>query len=348
MHSYSAMVGDIVKDGDRYVSAHINLDGLAVDHLRLLIKVARLYHEQNMVQPEIARRLHISQPRVSRLLREAVSRGIVRTTVVTPPGLHAGLEDDIARTFDLADVVVTDTAGVGDEASLMRALGAAAADYLEPTLTGGDSIGISSWSATLSAMVAAMRPKASLRASHIVQILGGVGHATAQAQATRTTAGLAQLTGATPIYLPAPGLVPDPQTRDVYRNDPQFKAALTACEELTVVLLGIGSLEPSPLLQESGNALPPEDQAKLRALGAVGDVSMHFFDDLGAPVTSDLDERILGISADTMRAIPRRVGVAGGVRKYTAIRAALRGRWINVLITDLDSAKRLAAEPAGT
>ena len=75
-------------DGNRYVSTQINLDGLAVDHLRLLIKVARLYHEQDMVQPEIARRLHISQPRVSRLLREAVSRGIVRTTVVTPPGLR--------------------------------------------------------------------------------------------------------------------------------------------------------------------------------------------------------------------------------------------------------------------
>lgn len=329
---------------NHYGNSQINLNGIAPDHLRLLIKVARLYHEEDVVQPEIARRLHISQPRVSRLLREAVSRGIVRTTVITPPGLHVGLEDDVARAFGLADVVVTDTVDVGDEASMMRTLGAAAADYLEPTLTVGDSIGISSWSATLSAMVSAMRPNHSLRAKQIVQILGGIGHATVQAQATRTTTGLAQLTGAVPIYLPAPGLVPDPRTRAAYLKDPQFKAALAACEELTVVLLGIGSLEPSPLLQESGNALPREDQAKLRALGAVGDVSMHFFDDLGRPVTSDLDERILGISADTMRAIPRRVGVAGGTRKYTAIRAALRGGWINVLITDVNTASRLAAE----
>lgn len=345
MHSYSGCLGDAVEQGSRYASTRVDLNGMAVDHLRLLIKVARLYHEQNIVQPEIARTLHISQPRVSRLLRQAVSLGIVRTTVVTPPGLHVALEDDVARRFGLADVVLTDTTGVGDEASLMRALGAAAAEYLEPTLTGGDTIGISSWSATLSAMVAAMRPKASQRADRVVQILGGVGHATAQAQATRTTAGLAQVTGAAPVYLPGPGLVPDPQTRDVYLKDSQFRAALAACDELSVVLLGIGSLEPSPLLQESGNALPPEDQAKLRALGAVGDVSMHFFDDRGRSVTSDLDERILGISADAMRAIPRRVGVAGGTRKYTAVRAALRGGWINVLVTDLDTASRLLAEP---
>jgi DNA-binding transcriptional regulator LsrR (DeoR family) len=334
-----------VDEGSRYASAQVDLTGMAVDHLRLLIKVARMYHEQNIVQPEIARTLHISQPRVSRLLRQAVTLGIVRTTVVTPPGLHVALEDDVARRFHLADVVITDTTGVGDEASLMRALGAAAAEYLDPTLTGGDTIGISSWSATLSAMVSALRPKASQRADRVVQILGGVGHVTAQAQATRITAGLAQVTGATPIYLPAPGLVPDPQTRDVYLKDPQFRSALAACEELTVVLLGIGSLEPSPLLQESGNALPTDDQAKLRALGAVGDVSMHFFDDQGRAVTSDLDERILGISAETMRAIPRRVGVAGGARKYTAVRAALRGGWINVLVTDLDTGSRLVAEP---
>jgi DNA-binding transcriptional regulator LsrR (DeoR family) len=329
-----------------YASTHVDLDGVPVDHLRLLTKVARLYHEQGIVQPEIARRLHISQPRVSRLLRQAVTFGIVRTTVVTPRGVYAGLEDDVARRFGLADVVVADTAGVADEPALMRALGAAAAEYLEPTLTPADTVGISSWSATLSAMVAAMRPKSTQRAERVVQILGGVGHPTAQAQATRTTARLAQLTGAAPVYLPGPGLVSDRQTREVFLKDAQFRSALAACDELTVALLGVGSLEPSPLLLESGNALAPREQATLRGLGAVGDVSMHFFDDLGRAVASDLDERVLGISAEAMRSVPRRIGVAGGERKYTAIRAALRGGWINVLITDLDTASRLAAEPA--
>jgi DNA-binding transcriptional regulator LsrR (DeoR family) len=323
-----------------------DLDGVPVDHLRLLTKVARLYHEQGMVQPEIARQLHISQPRVSRLLRQAVTLGIVRTTVVTPRGVYAGLEDEIARAYDLTDVVVADTVGVADEASLLRALGAAAADYVEPTLTGGDTIGISSWSATLSAMVAAMRPKAIQRAERVVQILGGVGDATAQAEATRTTARLAQLTGAEPVYLPAPGLVPDATTRATLLADPHFHAALAALDELTLVLLGIASLEPSSLLRESGNALAPGDRDLLRALGAVGDVSMHFFDDRGHAVISDLDQRIIGIPAATMRAVPRRIAVAGGEGKYEAIRAALRGGWISVLVTDLDTAQQLAAEPA--
>jgi DNA-binding transcriptional regulator LsrR (DeoR family) len=329
-----------------YGGSHADLDGVPVDHLRLLTKVARLYHERGMLQPQIARHLHISQPRVSRLLRQAVNLGIVRTTVVTPRGVHAVLEDEIEAKFGLADVVVADTAGLDDEAALIRALGHAAAEYLEPTLTGRDTIGISSWSATLSAMVEAMRSKPSQQAERVVQILGGVGNAVAQAQATRTTARLAQLTGATAVYLPAPGLVSNPETRSVFMRDPSFRQALEACAELTLVLVGIGSLEPSPLLLESGNAIAPDDQEMLRSLHAVGDVSMHFFDDRGEPVVSDLDDRILGISAPAMRSVPRRVGVAGGVRKYTSIRAAVRGGWVNVLITDLTTAEQLAREPA--
>jgi len=46
-----------------------------------------------------------------------------------------------------------------------------------------------------------------------------------------------------------------------------------------------------------------------------------------------------------LKQVPRRVGVAGGASKYRAIRAALRGAWVNVLVTDLDTARALAEDP---
>lgn len=42
-----------------------------------------------------------------------------------------------------------------------------------------------------------------------------------------------------------------------------------------------------------------------------------------------------------LRKVDRVVGVAGGVRKTAAIRAALRGGLVNVLITDRFTAERL-------
>ena len=312
------------------------------DQVRLVTKVARMYHEQHLRQPEIAGRLHISQPRVSRLLRNAAEMGIVRTTVVAPRGVFSDLEQAIEERYGLGEAVIVETLEDQAERGLLPALGATAAHYLHTTLLGGDTIGISSWSSSLLAVVDAMKPKSPPVADRVVQILGGVGIAEAQVQASRLTAGLARLTGATPVFLPAPGLVASASTRDALIADPAVASVLAVYRTLTVLLVGIGSLEPSVLLRQSGNAIAQEDQDELRRAGAVGDVCLRFFDAAGQPVMSSLERRVIGITAGELRAVPRVIGVAGGRSKVGAIRAALLGKWVDVLITDLQTATALA------
>lgn len=311
------------------------------DRLTLLVKVARLYHEQGLRQPEIAQRLHVSQSRVSRLLKEAVERGIVRTVVVTPPGSYADLEDAVRAELGLTDVVVAGGSSPDDEALSLSAVGAAGAAYLESTLMPGERIGISSWSASLLAVVDAMSPRATRSAQRVVQVLGGVGAASVQVQATRLTDRLAQVTGAEAMYVPAPGVVASETVRDALLADPSVADVVAAWSDLSVALVGIGSVQPSPLLVSSGNALPQTDLDALAALGAVGDVCLTFFDADGAPVDTDLHRRVVGIDAATLRAVPRTIGVAAGDRKVAAIRGAARGGWIDVLITDARTATAL-------
>ncbi|WP_240809849.1 sugar-binding transcriptional regulator [Actinomadura sp. WMMA1423] len=319
------------------------LSDIPPDQIRLLTKVARMYHERGMRQPQIAAQLHISQPRVSRLLKRAAQLGIVRTTVVTPRGVHADVEERLEQGYKLSEVVVVDTGDQADEPHVLPALGSAAAAYLETTLMGGERTGVSSWSSTLLAAVESMSPRPAADAGRVVQMLGGVGNVTAQAQATRITGRLAQLTGAAPVFLPAPGLLGSGSMRQVIVTDPNIESALAACDDLTMALVGIGSLTPSPLLRDSGNAFADSELPELRAAGAVGDVCLRFFDEHGRHLRTSLDERILGIAPGTLRRVPRRIGVAGGERKRTAIRAALLGGWVNVLITDYQTALWLAA-----
>ena len=323
----------------------VSAPALPSEDTRLMTKVARLYHEQGVRQPEIARRLNISQPRVSRLLKKAVETGVVRTTVVTPRGIFAELEDEVEQLYGLLEVVVVDTGDDDDELLVTPALGAAAAFYLESTLVGGERIGVSSWSSTLLATVDSMRPRHSHECDSVVQVLGGLGQPSAQARATHLVGRLVQVTGATATYLPAPGLVATSATREALMREGSIAEAVDALPELTVLLAGIGSLKPSPLLRASGNAVSPQDEERLRRIGAVGDVCMRYFDADGKPVESHLDDRVLGIDSATLRGIPRRIGVAGGRRKHGAIRAALLGGWINTLVTDSVTASslRLAA-----
>jgi DNA-binding transcriptional regulator LsrR (DeoR family) len=102
-------------------------------------------------------------------------------------------------------------------------------------------------------------------------------------------------------------------------------------------------VEPSELLADSGNIFSDAELDILRGEGAVGDILLHFFDADGRPVKTSLDNRVMSMSLPQMRQADRAVGVAGGRRKHEAILAALRGQWINVLITDCFTAQRLMA-----
>lgn len=321
-----------------------DLGSVPTERLSLLTKVARMYHEQNVRQPEIASRLHISQSRVSRLLKEATDLGIVRTVVVAPSGVFPELEEAIRDRYALSDVVVVDAHDEDDESILLRALGSAGAAYLDTTLTGSDRVGISSWSATLLATVDAMVPKTTRLATDIVQVIGGVGNPNAQVKATHLADRLARVTGGIPQYLPAPGLVSTVTARDALMSDANIAGLRGIWDELTVVLAGIGSLQPSPLLRDSGNAVPDEDFARLREKHAVGDVCLRFFDADGMLIESDLDDRVVGVPSEVLRRVPRRIGIAGGERKHDAIRGAIRGGWVNVLITDAATARFLVQE----
>jgi DNA-binding transcriptional regulator LsrR (DeoR family) len=316
---------------------------LSADRMSLLTKIARMYHEQGIRQPEIADRLHISQSRVSRFLKEAVTLGVVRTVVVPPLGVYSDLEEAVRERYDLTDVVVAGSSTT-DELSILAALGGAGAAYLETTLSRSDRVGISSWSSTLLAVVDAMVPRTTRSADAIVQILGGVGNPAAQVRATHLTDRLARVTGANSMYFPAPGVVSSESVRDALLADSYIGEVAASWSSLNVALVGIGSLQPSPLLESSGNAVAGRDLEQLRSIDAVGDVCLQFFDTNGRPALTDLSSRVLGISAPQLRSIERRIGVAGGVRKHEAIRAAVRGGWINILITDVDTARALAED----
>ena len=312
--------------------------------LRLITKVARMYHERGIRQVDIAETLHLSQARVSRLLKRASDLGIVRTVVVVSHGIHTRVEEELEERYGLSEAVVVDVEG--SQADILGGLGSAGAGYLEATLTGGERIGISTWSQTLLSVVDRMRPLRLPGAENIVQLIGGTGASSAQADANRLLGDLAQLVGAKATFVAAPGLVADRKTRNALLGDPAMDAVTAEWRSLTMTLVGIGSLPPSELLRASGNAVDPGDQEKLLAGGAVGDVCHRSFDRDGRLVHTDLDNRVVGIEPDTLRAVPRRVGIAGGATKHEAIRAAVLGGWINVLVTDLGSANALLSMAA--
>ncbi|GJG88080.1 DNA-binding transcriptional regulator [Gemmatimonadetes bacterium T265] len=310
--------------------------------LYLLSKVSTLYYLRAQTQQRIAERLRISRPRVSRLLQEAQVHGIVQITVAPPVGLHTELESKLESRFGLEEALVVGADGGGGRggAELRRQVGGAAAAYLARSVAPGETIGLA-WGTTLDAMVRALTPIPT-EGVHVVQTLGGIGPADATAYAASVVRRLAGLLGATPVLLPAPGVVASAAVRDALRDDPHLRPALSRLGAIDTLFVGVGSLASNPVLND-GASFPPGTVEELRAAGAVGDVALRFFDAAGQFVHTSLDDRLLGISAEQLRRVRRVVAVAGGAEKANAIHAALKAGILHVLITDQRTARELAA-----
>lgn len=311
---------------------------------QLLSKVSRLYYEQELSEAEIANRLHLSRPKVSRLLKEARKAGIVQIHITPPPGIYTELENELEQRFGLREAIVVDVGEPYYDESVTRSLGAVAARHLQETLRVGDTIGVS-WGSTLNAMVAAIRPQRSTN-TRVVQLIGGLGHPTAEVHASELCRRMANALQAELIPLPVPGIMHSVQAKEAVLSDSHIQRALSLFEKVNVAYVGIGSPTPDSVMMRDGTIMSPEDLAELQEQGAVGDIALRFFDAQGRPVQSDLNERVIGIQLDQLQKIQRVVGVSGGLKKFDAVRGALLGKFVNILITDRKLAEALLSSPA--
>lgn len=306
-----------------------------------MIKVARLYHTHGMRQTDIAERLKISQSRVSRLLSQAEDASIVRTVVAVPPDIHAELEEQVEQKYAVSEVHVVDVVSE-DSAELNRDLAHAMATLLQDVTIDVPTIGFTSWSQTLRLMVEALQPMRT-HTKHVVEMLGDLGPPDLQHDAARMTQRLATLTGGQPVYLRTPGVASSIELKEMLvARDPYARLALEMLDSLDLALVGIGACEVDPALRSGDHFFTDEQFAAMRERGAVGEVCLHFLDADGNPVPGELDELVVGATREQIRNARRRWAVAGGRRKHEAVRAALRGGWVDVLVTDTATAEFLA------
>lgn len=311
------------------------------DSTRLVTKVARLYHARGLRQIEIAERLRLSQPRVSRLLSQAEELGIVRNIVAVPPELNRDLEESLRDAYGITHAHVLDSVAADDE-ELTLDLGRAAVPFFVEALASGPStIGFTSWSRTLRHMVEALRAAQPV-SGHVVEMLGDIGAPTHQQDVAHLTQRLATLTGAQPAFLRLPGVVTSPAILEaLLRQDPHAREALRLLDDIDLALLGIGPCKVVGPLEPGDNYFTQEQFDEATCAGAVGQVCLRFLDADGAPVRTPLDELVLGVTLDQIRRARTRWAVSGGKDKYPIIRAALVGGWIDHLVTDAATAAHL-------
>ncbi len=310
------------------------------EQLRLIVRVARLYHESGLKQQEIASKLSISQARVSRMLKQAVDMGLVRTVVSVPSQVFPELEERLELRYDLDQVIVVDSDP--DSNVLASRLGRATARYVESVISGDDVVGISSWSDSLLRAARELNTGGTISAKQVVQLVGGLGNTEVQMLATEIMQLFSMKLKAEPVFMLTPAILGTKLARETLGEDVSVQRVARVWNDVSIAIYGVGAVAPSPLLARSGNSFREDDRDRLYQAGAVGDVFLRYFDAEGKPIGGDFDDRVMSIPIELLRSVPRRVAVAGGESKFEAIRACLRGGWATTIITDASTAERLA------
>jgi deoxyribonucleoside regulator len=296
-----------------------------------LVQVARLYYVYNLNQQQIADKLGISRPGVSRLLQEARDKGIVHIEIVDIEGIGAGIEKSLQEKFSLKKAVIVPMDGVTDDSELKERLGIAAAHVIDEFVREGTVLGVA-WGSTMQELVQHLQPRR-VKNMTVVQLIGGIARAEFDTHASEIAQKMSENYKAIPYLLPLPNIVDDVRVKQAMMSDKHITKVLDLGRRAEIAVFSVGRLTRDCLMCKAEYFHKDEVDALL-ANNAVGDICSHVITDTGGICSSDLDARTIGIELDELKKKKIAIAVAGGHDKLPVIRAALLGRYFNVLVTD--------------
>ena len=288
---------------------------------KLLTKVAWYYYIEGYTQQEIGEYLSIPRLRVNRLLDKARKAGIIQFSVREGDSKRMIVERELITQFGLKDAFVVPSPL--NEQDINESVAQAAAMYIHERLekTGYINMGYGDTSSRILNHLANICEFP----VNVVSLTGGVNYYLPN---TRSSIFNAKL------YLtPAPLLMASEDIVKAMEQEPSVKQIRHMATLAQISIVGIGGVDSNATLLTNGT-LNHSDVLLLSMQGAVGDMLCHFIDKDGNVIQSSLERRLMSTPLEQLKEMNNSIGVAGGSTKSEAILAALKGNYLDVLITD--------------
>jgi len=299
------------------------------DERQLLIDVSVMYYLEGKTQNEIAKALFISRPKVSRLLKKAREENIVDININYESDTLEKLQNEIKRKFNINNVVTVKT--LTSYQDTRKEIGKAASKVLLEEIKDGMTIGIS-WGSYVRSTVAQMKSK-KIDNVKIVELFGAISYDLGEAGMLSIGTTLSSKIGGKLYPLPSPIYMEDKAAREALINSPIIKNSLNMIENCDLIISGLGVIDRD--IPQTLWDVYVENDAKdrIKSMGGVGFLCAHFFDENGEFLDLDINKNIIGIKTESIKK-NKIILAAGGKKKAKAILAALRGGYVDTLVSD--------------
>lgn len=289
-------------------------------HRSLTLKAAWYYYIDNLTQQQIADILDISRMKVVKLIDKSKEEHIVQFDFPTISSSQIALENGLIRKYHLKDALVVPSSG---KANQITSVASAAAMYLNDRIHGESYINLG-YGETVSHVINELAAIASKTVSFI-SLTGGVTPYLPQNTTTRFNANL--------YIIPSPIIMSSPNLAQAMLTEPDIQQILRMNKLAQYTVISVGGVDSNATAVQE-NLISANDFMGLKMSGAQGDILLHFFNQDGKQIESQINDRLVGISIKELKELNNVVGVAAGESKVEAIRAALKGGYLDIIITD--------------
>lgn len=299
-----------------------------------IFEMVRRYFLEDESKSDLARHFGISRFQVARLLKEARETGLVMISIRHPAQLSPEMGLDVAAALGIEHAIVVDRTP-GSDQSTIEAVAHRLAIVLDDEIKPGQTVGMT-WSRVIESLARQIRQ---LPTCEVVQLAGAIhltGNRLGSVEIIRIIAEAANGT-AYPIY--APLVLQEAETARALARQPDIARSLARIEELDIAVVSVGAWRPSG--SALYNLLTASEAEEIADKGACGEISGRLFDQHGQAIESELDRRVLGISVDQLRRVPRVIGTGAGAYRAQATIAAAKAGLFNTLIVDRSLAQAI-------
>lgn len=307
-----------------------------MENKRLMIQVSHMYYELNMTQQQIANDLGISRMSISRILQRARDEGIV-SIKINYEGAFLDIEKRIIEKYGIKNAVVCVNEG---EDILKDILASSAAEYLKYQFRKGMTIGVG-WGVTLSNISKYLEINGNLDLL-FVPMIGGHGESSLDVHATQISSNLAKKTGSRVLPLLAPAMVNTLEERNAIISNSFVASTLETASKADIAIMSLGSpLAENPTIIRSGYFSKEEINQFKDEKAECDIVSVVYINRDGKECNTNISNRSIGITKEQLKDIPHKICISGGTEKHLATKLAIEQGYVDVIITDIDTANFL-------
>ncbi|MDD2503530.1 MAG: sugar-binding transcriptional regulator [Clostridia bacterium] len=307
--------------------------------IQLMVEVSKMYYNYGMSQKEIATQLGVSRGYVSQIMEQARKMGVVEIKINNLLEDETELERHIMELFGLEKASIVSKQHMKDEQHLTSEIVREACNYIESIIKSDMTIAYT-WGSTVYEISTKMRKRIDITNVTSIQLCGGTTNLEKKIYVAEISSNIASAYNGTPLFIPLPVLVQSADIKKAIYSDSNMSSILNMSKDADIALFTVGSFGEENILYRGGY-IDNESLQRLIQKDAVGDLCAHFINQYGEVCDQELDERTISIDLDSLAKIKKKVCVATGPNKVKALLGVLRKKYVDVLITDEETAQSI-------